>query len=53
MCLRCGLFLMFDDTRIEGLRLPTPQENAEIRSDPVCQKLYQAWTKVTGKHSFT
>ena len=43
LCLRCGHFLVFDDTRLEGLRPPTPQENQDIRNDRRCRRIEKAW----------
>jgi hypothetical protein len=42
-CISCGRFSMFDSTRAENLRVLTPAENHEIRTDNNCRRIYTAW----------
>jgi hypothetical protein len=43
MCFQCGRFSIIDSTRIEGMRVPTPNEKFEIRHSAICEKLHFAW----------
>jgi hypothetical protein len=46
LCSNCGGWIIFDSSREDGTRLPTPKEMREIRADSRCQKAQLAWLLV-------
>jgi uncharacterized Zn finger protein len=49
ICFDCGKVAVIDHSRVEGVRVTTPQENFEIRNSEFMNKVHAAWATATAK----